>query len=56
MRQWQAHHAIRVVWSRDMDVHASRKVGIGREAGRARGARGGGSRKIWCWVETELCL
>ena len=56
MRQWQAHHAIRVVCSFDMDVQASRNVGIGRDAGRASGARGGGSRKIWCWVDTLLCL
>jgi hypothetical protein len=29
---------------------------MGREAGRARGARGGGSRKIRCCVETLECL
>jgi hypothetical protein len=55
-RAWQAHQAIRVVCSFDLLVHASFKVGIGREAGRASGARGGGSVKIWCCVLTLLCL
>jgi hypothetical protein len=55
-RAWQAHQAIRVVCSFDLLVHASFKVGIGREAGSASGARGGGSVKIWCCVLTLLCL
>jgi hypothetical protein len=45
---WQAHHAILVVCSFDLLVHASLYVGIGKDAGRASGARDGGSRKIWC--------
>jgi len=56
MRPWQKHQVMRMVCSRDIDVQASEKVGMGREAGRAKGARGGGSRKIWCCVETEECL
>ena len=32
----------------------SLNVGMGREFGKTSGARGGGSRNIWC--ETELCL
>jgi len=32
----------------------SANVGMGREFGKASGARGGGSRNIWC--DTELCL
>lgn len=55
-RAWQAHQAIRVVCSFDLLVQASVKVGIGRDAGSARGARGGGSVKIWCCVLTLLCL
>jgi hypothetical protein len=39
-----------------VDCHASLSVGTGREAGSARGARGGGSRKIWCCADTLLCL
>lgn len=42
---WQAHQTILCVCSLDIDARASLKVGIGRDAGRARGARGGGSRK-----------
>lgn len=45
-RTWHAHQDIRVVCSFDMLVHASLNVGMGSEAGSARGARGGGSRKI----------
>src|ERR1700760_195098 len=41
-------------WSFVMLARHSAKVGIGREFGRARGGRDGGSRKIWC--ETLLCL
>ena len=29
---------------------------MGSEAGRTGGGRGGGSWKIWCWVEMLLCL
>jgi hypothetical protein len=43
---WHAHHAILVVCSFDLLAQASLYVGIGRDAGSAKGARGGGSRKI----------
>ena len=56
IRAWQRHHPPRVVCSIDILRHDSFSVGMGREAGRASGARGGGSRKIWCWVEILLCL
>jgi len=39
-----------------MLAQASRRVGMGREAGRTGGGRGGGSWKIWCWAEMEECL
>lgn len=45
-RAWHRHHPKRVVCSLDMLLHASLNVGTGREAGIARGALGGGSRKI----------
>lgn len=44
----------RISWLRVMLCQPSRHVGMGRELGRARGALGKGSRKIWC--ETLLCL
>jgi hypothetical protein len=50
-KAWQKHHRMRRRWDFDIvavDCQASLSVGTGREAGRARGARGGGSRKIWC--------
>jgi hypothetical protein len=37
-----------------MEARHSLRVGIGREAGRERAGRGGGSRKMAC--ETEECL
>lgn len=55
-RAWQAHQAIRIDCSFDLLVHASFKVGIGRDAGRPSGVREGGSVKIWCCVLTLLCL
>lgn len=45
-KAWHAHQAILVVCSFDLLAQASLSVGIGRDAGRASGALGGGSRKI----------
>jgi hypothetical protein len=53
---WMAHQDRRIDCSRDIDSHASRAVGTGRDAGRVRAGRGGGSWKIWCCVEMLECL
>lgn len=53
---WHAHQAILIVCSLDLLAHASLSVGIGSDAGNASGARGGGSRKIWCCALTLECL
>src|SRR5947209_7395072 len=45
---WQAHHPSRIFCSLDILCLHSWNVGIGSEAGSAKGARGGGSRNIWC--------
>ena len=53
-RAWHRHHEMRVCCSLDRLLRHSLNVGTGNEAGSARGALGGGSRKTWC--ETLLCL
>ena len=53
-RAWHRHHETRVRCSLDRLFRHSLNVGTGNDAGSARGALGGGSRKTWC--ETLLCL
>ena len=55
-QRWQRHHSNRVRCSGDIERINSFLVGIGRLAGRARGARAGGSRNIWCEIDECLYL
>src|SRR5256885_15659196 len=51
---WHILHQNRSLWLTVMLARHSATVGMGRELGKASGARGGGSWKIWC--DTLLCL
>ncbi len=56
MPAWHRHQPSRSRCDPCMLAQASASVGSGSDAGSTGGGRAGGAWKIWCCVETLLCV